>query len=223
VNAALTTIGPVSPRLKFKDNTFVGASCIRNSPYKRSSLGMQLGLAKKYHLPLFLHSRAAHADFVQILRDEGFGKNGGHDVGGKGGVVHSFTGSIKEAEELMDMGFHIGINGCSLKTEENLRVAGAIRLDRLLLETDAPWCSVTSGHASRKYLDSIPSHLRDLYDPPSVRPERFIYGKAVKGRNEPSSMGKVAWIVHKLHPELSLQELATRVWSNTVELFLLKL
>lgn len=88
---------------------------------------------------------------------------------------------------------------------------------------DAPWCSVTSGHASHKYLDSIPSHLRDLYDPPSVRPERFIYGKAVKGRNEPSSMGKVAWIVHKLHPELSLQELATRVWSNTVELFLLKL
>ena len=62
---------------------------------------MQLGLAKKYHLPLFLHSRAAHADFVQILRDEGFGKNGEHDVGGKGGVVHSFTGSIKEAEELV--------------------------------------------------------------------------------------------------------------------------
>ena len=88
---------------------------------------------------------------------------------------------------------------------------------------DAPWCSVTSGHASHKYLDSIPSHLRDLYDPPSVRPEKFTNGKAVKGRNEPSSMGKVAWIVHKLHPELSLQELATRVWGNTVELFLLKL
>lgn len=62
---------------------------------------MQLGLAKKYHLPLFLHSRAAHADFVQILRDEGFGNNGGHDVGGKGGVVHSFTGSVEEAEELV--------------------------------------------------------------------------------------------------------------------------
>jgi TatD DNase family protein len=62
---------------------------------------MQLGLAKKYHLPLFLHSRAAHADFVQILRDEGFGNDGGRDVGGKGGVVHSFTGSIEEAQELV--------------------------------------------------------------------------------------------------------------------------
>lgn len=63
--------------------------------------GMHLGLAKKYHLPLFLHSRAAHADFVKILREEGFGENGGHDVGGKGGVVHSFTGSIEEVKELV--------------------------------------------------------------------------------------------------------------------------
>jgi Tat protein secretion system quality control protein TatD with DNase activity len=62
---------------------------------------MQLGLAKKYHLPLFLHSRAAHEDFVKILRDEGFGNDGGRDVGGKGGVVHSFTGSIEEAQELV--------------------------------------------------------------------------------------------------------------------------
>ena len=58
-------------------------------------------LAKKYHLPLFLHSRAAHQDFVQILREEGFDKNGGRDVGGKGGVVHSFTGTAEEAAELV--------------------------------------------------------------------------------------------------------------------------
>ena len=58
-------------------------------------------MAKKYHLPLFLHSRAAHADFVQILKDEGFGRNGGKDVGGKGGVVHSFTGTAEEVLELV--------------------------------------------------------------------------------------------------------------------------
>jgi TatD DNase family protein len=68
----------------------------------------QLGLAKKYHMPLFLHSRAAHADFVQILREEGFGENGGRDVGGKGGVVHSFTGTAEELQEYISMGFHIG-------------------------------------------------------------------------------------------------------------------
>jgi len=58
-------------------------------------------LAKKYHLPLFLHSRAAHADFVNILRDEGFGENGGKAVGGNGGVVHSFTGTVEEVAELV--------------------------------------------------------------------------------------------------------------------------
>ena len=64
-------------------------------------LGSQLTLAKKYHLPLFLHSRAAHSDFVQILREEGFGEDGGKAVGGKGGVVHSFTGTPEEAAELV--------------------------------------------------------------------------------------------------------------------------
>lgn len=60
---------------------------------------MQLFLAKKYHLPMFLHSRSAHADFVQILTEEGFGTNGGRDVGGAGGVVHSFTGTVEEAKD----------------------------------------------------------------------------------------------------------------------------
>lgn len=87
-------------------------------------------MAKKYHLPLFLHSRAAHKDFVQILREEGYEKDGGKAAGGKGGVVHSFTGTAEEAADLvstyvdrimgecsplyfffhplqMDMGFHV--------------------------------------------------------------------------------------------------------------------
>lgn len=80
--------------------------------------GSQLFLAKKYKLPLFLHSRAAHKDFVNILREEGFGEDRERK-----GVVHSFTGSVEEVVELvrswsiilrialtlvqMDMGFHI--------------------------------------------------------------------------------------------------------------------
>jgi Tat protein secretion system quality control protein TatD with DNase activity len=62
-------------------------------------LGSQLVLAKKYHLPLFLHSRAAHDDFVQILREEGFGADGGRAVIGRGGIIHSFTGSIKDTND----------------------------------------------------------------------------------------------------------------------------
>lgn len=40
-------------------------------------------------------------DFAAILREEGFGVDGGKEVGGRGGVVHSFTGNLEEAEELV--------------------------------------------------------------------------------------------------------------------------
>jgi TatD DNase family protein len=74
--------------------------------------GRQLALAKKHHLPLFLHSRAAHKDFVRILREEGFGNDGGSAAGGAGGVVHSFTGSIEECAEYVGL-FLLGHCSCS--------------------------------------------------------------------------------------------------------------
>lgn len=75
---------------------------------QRRHFRSQLTLAKKHNLPLFLHSRAAHADFVKILREEGFGKDGGKAVGGKGGVVHSFTGSPEEVCELVSERLEVG-------------------------------------------------------------------------------------------------------------------
>jgi hypothetical protein len=82
----------------FNGNTFVGVAMqITGFVLMGLVTGSQLALAKKYHLPLFLHSRAAHNDFVQILREEGFGEDGGRAVGGRGGVVHSFTGSSQDA------------------------------------------------------------------------------------------------------------------------------
>jgi hypothetical protein len=90
----------ISLQLSFNGNTFVGGGHASHRFFIDGTLtltGSQLALAKKYHLPLFLHSRAAHNDLVQILRDEGFGEDGGRAVGGRGGVVHSFTGSSQDA------------------------------------------------------------------------------------------------------------------------------
>jgi TatD DNase family protein len=56
-----------------------------------------LALSKTFRLPLFLHSRSseAHVDFVKILKEAGW------DDTWPGGVVHSFTGTIQEAKELV--------------------------------------------------------------------------------------------------------------------------
>ncbi|KAI0689875.1 Mg-dependent DNase [Cytidiella melzeri] len=186
---------------------------------QKRNFRIQLSLAKKYHLPLFLHSRAAHSDFVNILREEGFAEDGGRAAGANGGVVHSFTGTVEEAAELMDMGFHIGINGCSLKTPANLATTKSIRLDRLMLETDAPWCSMTATQASRAHISTLPSSLSTLYFPQATKPESFVHGKPVKGRNEPMAIGGVAWVVHKLHEAGPFEEVTETAWRNTVRLF----
>lgn len=92
----------------------------------------QLDVATELHLPLFLHMRAAAEDFERLLKPR-LAKLP------KGGLVHSFTGSMEEMRSLVDLGLHVGVNGCSLKTEENLSVVKEIPLDRLQIETDGPW------------------------------------------------------------------------------------
>ena len=56
--------------------------------------------------------------------------------------MHSFTGTVEEMQRLVAMGFDIGVNGCSMKTEENLDVVRAIPLERIQIETDGPWVRI---------------------------------------------------------------------------------
>jgi TatD DNase family protein len=95
----------------------------------------QPDLAVKIQLPLFLHSRAAHEDFERLLKSR-------LPQLPKRGLVHSFTGTLEELNRLLALDLDIGINGCSMKTEENLEVVKAVPLERLQLETDGPWVCV---------------------------------------------------------------------------------
>ncbi|KAJ1567848.1 TatD DNase, partial [Nowakowskiella sp. JEL0078] len=130
----------------------------------------QFELAELTGLPMFLHNRNTSGDFIQIVRE--------NRQRFSNGVSHSFTGSLNEALELCNLNIFIGINGCSLKTEDNLEVVSKIPAEWLMLETDSPWCDIRPSHASFKYLSA----------PSDVWKKKYIAGELFKGRNEPSQM-----------------------------------
>ncbi|KAI9885403.1 MAG: hypothetical protein M1823_002787 [Watsoniomyces obsoletus] len=165
----------------------------------------QLEIAMRVQLPLFLHSRAASEDFENLLRPR-------LPQLPKLGLVHSFTGTVEEMQRLVAMGFHIGVNGCSLKTEENLTVVKEIPLDQLQIETDGPWCEMRASHASAKYLTDGPEL------PKAVKKEKFEKGLMVKGRNESVSIARVAHVVAKVK-NLPIEEVCEAAWSNSIKMF----
>ena len=95
----------------------------------------QLNLAWKMKLPVILHVRDAHEDALRILRM--------HPARKLGGVIHCFYGSKAIAEQYLKLGYHIGIGGSVLQLEERAsniwEAITSIPLDRILVETDAPF------------------------------------------------------------------------------------
>ncbi|GAB5367173.1 hypothetical protein AAMO2058_001206700 [Amorphochlora amoebiformis] len=131
----------------------------------------QFHLANQTGLPMFLHNRNTSGDFVEMVRENR------HKF--TNGVVHSFTGTEEEMKQLIDLGLYIGINGCSLKTEENLRVMSKIPLEKLMVETDAPWCEIRPTHASYPY---VKTHFPTTKNSKKKDPND---GTCVKNRAEP--------------------------------------
>ncbi|GAB0135501.1 hypothetical protein EsDP_00003837 [Epichloe bromicola] len=216
-----------------------------NKVLQKHSFEAQLRVAASLQpqLPLFLHSRAAHADFVSLLKGA-FGND--LERLARGGVVHSFTGTLEEMKELMDLGLYIGINGCSFKTAENCNVVKAVRLDRLMIETDGPWCEVRPSHEGYKYLIETRTEqeiAQNRAAPESAAPaagstkkknqkkepqvpdrfkvvkkEKWEEGAMVKGRNEPCTIERVAKIVAAIKG-VSVEDVCEAAWRNSVHVF----
>jgi TatD DNase family protein len=101
---------------------------------QREVFRRQLRMARGMDLPVVIHSREADDDTIQILREELSGYE-------RAGVLHCFGGSLRMAEEAIDLGFHVSFAGnLTFKKADDLRgVAQRIPLDRLLVETDCPY------------------------------------------------------------------------------------
>ena len=101
---------------------------------QRAAFRAQLELAAEVGKPVFLHQRDAHDELVEILAPQRLSL--------AGGVAHCFTGGRRELEAYLALGLYIGVTGwaCDERRGAELRDAlPSIPLERLLLETDAPY------------------------------------------------------------------------------------
>ena len=218
-------------------------------------------LAETYRLPMFLHSRNTGGEMVEVLKERA------RDMV-KGGVVHSFDGTKEEMDALLEVRcggggeeaggeaggeapkLYIGLNGCSLKTQENLDVVRGLPLcryvwwidgsvaretshsltrvlvyaltrvlahthasDRLMVETDAPWCGIRPTHSSYGYLKESLVGL-----PPQKDKKKWVEGGMVKGRNEPGCLGQVVEVVSGVMG-VGMEEVAEAATRNTNAVF----
>ncbi|HEY8596792.1 MAG TPA: TatD family hydrolase [Thermomicrobiales bacterium] len=108
---------------------------------QRVAFRAQLALARDCGLPVVVHSRAAEAETVATLAEEG----------GTNGVLHSFSGPLEVAERALGLGLHISLTGpvSYPKAEHQRELARLIPLDRLLLETDCPYLAPQARRGKR--------------------------------------------------------------------------
>lgn len=119
----------------------------------------QLKWAKQLHLPVSIHCRNAFSFMARILEK--------HQDGGLSGVMHCFTGTEEEAHAYLDLGFHLGLGGVT--TYKNCAVKdflSTIPLDRIVLETDAPYLSPVPHRGQRNepaFMVDTAKRIAELY------------------------------------------------------------
>ena len=150
----------------FAANTFVAIGEIGMDLYwdrtyetqQREVLRTQLLWAEELGLPVCLHIRKAHNEVFGLLRDM--------NRPAWRGVMHCFGGSVQEAHRAVEMGFHLGIGGVvTFKNAGMADVVRAVPLERLLLETDAPYLSPVPHRGQRNesaYLPLIAQKIAEL-------------------------------------------------------------
>lgn len=107
----------------------------------------QIILANELQMPIIVHDREAHEDTLELLRKYK-----------PKGVLHCFSGSVESAKEIVSLGMYIGLGGAVTfkNARKPLEVAEWLPLDRLLLETDAPYMTPVPFRGKRNDSSLIP-------------------------------------------------------------------
>ncbi len=136
--------------------------------FQKERFIQQLELAKKLKKPLILHCRdgksgstgPAYHDMIEIL-SRGYAVNGG--------VVHSFTGKVEEARQFLNLGLYLGFNGIITFARQYDEIVRETPLERILLETDAPFLSPEPHRGKRNepaYVVEVAKKIAELKNEP---------------------------------------------------------
>lgn len=132
---------------------------------QKSTLRAQMNLAKELNMPVIIHDRDAHKDTLDILKEFPEVK----------GIVHCFSGSVEFAKECIKLGYYIGFTGVVTfkNAKKAVEVAKEIPIDRMLVETDAPFMAPVPNRGKRNRSDYIKYIIEKIAEIRSIDPEEL--------------------------------------------------
>ena len=128
--------------------------------WQRERFRVHIRAARAARKPLIIHTRAAAEDTIRLMQEEGAEE--------AGGVMHCFTESLEVARAAMALGFYISFSGIvTFKNATELQaVARAVPLDRMLIETDAPYLAPMPFRGRRNepsYVPHVAAKVAELH------------------------------------------------------------
>lgn len=126
----------------------------------------QLQICKETEKPVIIHSRDAAQDTFEILKNSGVRR----------GVIHAFSGSAELAVQYINMGFYIGVGGVvTFKNAKKLvSVVEKIPLERILLETDAPYLTPEPFRGTRNSSKNLPYIAAKIGEIKQIDPKTVV-------------------------------------------------
>lgn len=150
---------------------------------QKSSLRRHCAWARESGKPIVLHNRDSTKDLLNVIEEEQDGR--------LTGVWHCFTGTREEAARALDLGLYLGVGGVStFKKAGVAEVVAELPLDRLVLETDAPWLSPSPHRGER----NEPSRIVDIA-------ENLAEWRGMELQEVAEQTTKNAWDLFRLDPE----------------------
>ncbi len=131
----------------------------------------QLALAARLELPVIIHNREASADTLAILTT--WAQSLPESLKERAGVLHSYSGDLAMAEKALTLGFYFGFTGpiTYKNADETRRIAAALPLDRLLVETDGPFLTPIPYRGQRNEPSYIPLIIERMAGVRQIAPD----------------------------------------------------